>query len=304
MSKKITISLPLLGVLLSLSGATFFAMSIVTARWSYDFGVNTQTVMLVRFTCIIVIMFLWNRSKQLSLKLPKKDALKSSILGAFYFMGIASYLASVAHMPVGLAVLILYTFPILVVVSSSIVDKHKPSMLQIIALVIAFIGLFIALDIETENTQTIGIVLAGMAAIGVTINMIGSADILKRIDFTLFSFYQAAVVTSISAVLVIFTGGLALPTEARGWAIMGVMLLSFIIAYLSVYTSLKVIGAVRTSTIMNLEPIMTIVLAIALLHEHMTLDKLIGGLIVISAILLAQMPQLRAIFKKKTPPHF
>ncbi len=299
MHKLFKNNLPLLGILLSLSGATFFALSIVTARWSYDFNTNTQTIMFFRFMLVIVIMLFWNKSRKLSLKLPKNDALKCSILGGFYFMGIGSYLASVAYMPVGLAVLILYTFPILVILSSAIVEKRKPSFLQLLALVIAFIGLFIALDIKTDETQAIGIILAMMAAVGVTINMIGSADILKRVRFSLFSLYQAVVVTSISAVLVFFTGGLSLPNEPKGWIILSIMLISFVIAYLSVYSSLKIIGAVRTSTIMNLEPVMTILFAIALLQEQMTIEKLIGGAIVLFAIILAQLPQIRALFKSK-----
>lgn len=299
MDKSIKNNLPLMGILLSLSGATFFALSIVTARWSYDYNTNTQTIMFCRFMLIIVIMLFWNKSRKLSLKIPKEDALKCSILGGFYFMGIGSYLASVAYMPVGLAVLILYTFPILVILSSSIVEKRKPSLLQFLALVMAFIGLFIALDINADNSQPIGIILAMMAAVGVTINMIGSADILKRIKFSIFSLYQAMVVTTISGLLVLFTSGLALPSEAKGWALMVIMLLSFVIAYLSVYTSLKVIGAVRTSTIMNLEPVMTILFAIALLQEQMTIEKMIGGTIVLAAILLAQLPQIRTLFSSE-----
>lgn len=297
MERLFTQNLPLLGILLSLSGATFFALSIVTARWSYDYDVNTQTVMLIRFICVIAIMLAWNKNKSVSLILPKSDLIKCSVLGIFYFIGIGSYLASVAYMPVGLAVLILYTFPILVVFITAIVDKRKPSPLQFLALIIAFIGLFIALDINTDKTQPIGIFLAVMAAVGVTINMIGSANILKRIDFSLFSLYQATIITLISAIVILFTGGVSLPNSNQGWLIFMAMLISFIIAYLSVYTSLKLIGAVRTSTIMNLEPIMTIVFAIALLQEQMTIEKLIGGGIVLCAILLAQLPQIRTFFK-------
>ena len=292
-----TKNVTLLGILLSLSGATFFALSLVMARWSYDYDTNTQTIMLIRFLCIIAIMLVWNKSKNLSIKLPPQDLFKSAVLGAFYFIGIGSYLASVAYIPAGLAVLILYTFPILVILLNAIVEKSKPSLLQVVALVIAFIGLFIALDINTANTKPIGILFAITAAIGVTINMVGSANILKRIDFTLFSLYQATMVTIISAVMIFFTGGLALPNSPKGWMIFMAMLASFIIAYLSVYVSLKLVGAVRTSTIMNLEPIMTTVFAFALLQEQMTAAKLFGGAIVLCAILLAQLPQIRTLFK-------
>jgi len=289
---------PLLGILLSLSGATFFALSITTARWSYDYGTNTQTVMLVRFLVLLVIMFFWNKVRQIPLILSSNDILKCSILGVFYFIGIGAYLSSVAYMPVGLAVLILYTFPILVILASAVVNKRKPGLLEFAALIIAFIGLFIALDIDTENTKLIGVVFAGTAAVGVTINMLGSANILKRIPFTLFSLYQAIVVSTISAAFVVFTRGIALPNSPKGWIPFLVMLISFVIAYLSVYISLKVIGAVRTSTIMNLEPVITTVFAFALLAEQMTKEKLIGGMIVLFAILLAQLPQIRTLFKK------
>lgn len=298
MIKLLTQNKALLGILLSLSGATFFALSITTARWSYDYGANTQTVMLIRFATLLAIMLIWNKARQIPLLLSPADTAKCSILGVFYFIGIGAYLSSVAYMPVGLAVLILYTFPILVILASAVVNKRKPGLLELAALIIAFIGLFIALDIDTENTKLIGIILASMAAIGVTINMLGSANVLQKIPFTLFSLYQAIVVSLISAIVVIFTGGIALPQTPKGWLIFLVMLASFVIAYLSVYASLKVIGAVRTSTIMNLEPVMTTVFAFALLQEQLTIEKLIGGLIVLFAILLAQLPQIRSLFKK------
>ena len=300
MINRLTQNKALLGILLSLSGATFFALSLVTARWSYDYNTNTQTIMLIRFTCVIFMMLAWNKSKKLSIQLPPIDTLKSCTLGAFYFIGIGSYLASVAYMPVGLAVLILYTFPILVILTTAILEKRKPSLLLFIAMITAFIGLFIALDINTENTKPIGILLAATAAIGITINIIGSANILKRINFTLFSLYQATMVVIISAVLVLFTGGITVPNSPKGWLIFIVMLISFLIAYMSVYVSLKLVGAVRTSTIMNLEPIMTTVFAFALLQEQMTSEKLIGGIVVLFAILLAQSPQIRTLFKKNS----
>jgi len=188
MINLVTHNKALLGILLSLSGATFFALSITTARWSYDYGSNTQTVMLIRFLTLFFIMLLWNKSRKICLTLPYKDTMKCIILGVFYFIGIGSYLSSVAYMPVGLAVLILYTFPILVILGSAIVDKRKPGLLEVVALIIAFVGLIIALDIDTENTKLTGVLLAGLAAAGVTVNMLGSANILQKIPFTLFSF--------------------------------------------------------------------------------------------------------------------
>ncbi len=298
MSNKPQLNRSVMGIIAAISAACFFALSLVSARISYDYGTNMQTIMLIRFGFMIFVMFTWNRLSKTSNNPPKSVVIKSSLLGISYFIGIGSYLVSVAYLPAGLAVLIFYTFPILVIILTALVEKKKPGIWQLIALFIAFTGLFIALDINTEDTQLIGVILAVIAALGVSVNMVGSANILKTIPFTQFSLYQVTTVSAIAAVMVMLTGGLALPQAPAGWLAFMSMLICFVIAYISVYTALKLVGAVRTSTIMNLEPIMTTFFAIALLGEIMTAQKLIGGIIVLTAILMVQWPLIKPLLLK------
>lgn len=295
MSDKLPFNRPFLGIAAAILAACFFALSLVSARFSYDYGTNMQTIMLIRFGFMIGVMFVWNKLSKTSNNPPTGIKIKSALLGISYFIGIGSYLVSVAYMPAGLAVLILYTFPILVTLSSALIERKKPGIWQVLALLFAFLGLFIALDIDTENTQAIGVILAVIAALGVSVNMLGSASILRTIPFTQFSLYQVIMVTTISAVMVSFTGGLALPKGLEGWYAFALMMVSFVIAYISVYTAIKLLGAVGTATIMNLEPVMTTVFAILLLGEIMTAQKLTGGIIVLSAILMVQWPLIKPL---------
>lgn len=300
MSNKPHLNRSALGIICAILAASFFALSLVSARISYDYGTNMQTIMLIRFGFMIGVMLMWNRLSHTSNNPPKSVKIKSSLLGISYFMGIGSYLVSVAYLPAGLAVLIFYTFPILVIILTALLEKKKPGLWQLFALLLAFTGLFIALDINTGDTQAIGVILAVIAALGVSVNMIGSAHVLKHIPFTQFSLYQVTMVSAISAVMVMITGGLALPQGSTGWLAFLAMLISFVIAYISVYSALKLVGAVRTSTIMNLEPVMTTFFAIVLLGEIMTAQKLIGGLIVLTAILMVQWPLIKPLLIK---PH-
>ena len=307
MSIKPPFNKTVLGIIAAIVAASFFALSLVSARISYDYGTNMQTIMLIRFGIMIGVLLVWNKITNTSINPPTNVKIKSSLLGVFYFVGIGAYLVSVAYLPAGLAVLIFYTFPILVIMLTALLEKKKPGLWQIIALLLAFTGLFIALDINldgnTKDTQAIGVILAIIASLGVAVNMIGSANILKTVPFTQFGLYQVIMVTAIAGVMVMLTGGVALPQSgienSTGWLAFMSMLISFVIAYISVYTALELVGAVSTSTIMNLEPVMTTVFAIALLGEIMTAQKLVGGLIVLSAILMVQWPLIKPLLAKK-----
>ncbi len=284
----------LLGLICAVISATGFACSLVMARITYDHGSNAQTIMTVRFALLALLMLSWNHWRGQSLRLAPRLALGCSALGLFYFIGIGSYLASVGYLPVSLAVLIFYTFPILIALLSATLARRWPQPLELIALLLAFSGLVMALDVQTEGLQLIGLIFAVCAALGVCINMVGSGYLLQHVPTTVFSFYLALSTCAVSGTVMLATGGLALPVDAPGWGAFSAMLGFFIIAFICTYKGIRLIGAVRMSTVMNLEPVATILIAVALLGESLLGQQLLGGGIVLAGILLAQWPQLRS----------
>ena len=276
------------GALLALTGASLFALSLITARYSYDYGSEPQTVMFVRFLILASMMVLWRMRSGALTSIPRRDAVICSLLGVSYFIGIGSYLLSVAFLPVSLAVIIFYTFPILVALGAALNARRWPGLREISALLLAFSGLFIVLDVKLDDVQPVGILFAVTAALGVCVNMLGGGYILRRVPTTVFSFYQSTSVLILSAIALLFSGGLALPEAGPGMLAFGVMLIAFIIAFFSVYNAIRLTGPVRTATIMNLEPVMTVGFAIWLLGEQPGFDHLIGGLVVLAGVLLAQ----------------
>jgi drug/metabolite transporter (DMT)-like permease len=244
--------------------------------------------MFLRFIILAGLLLLWNRRFPRDAKLSNRDRLACAAMGITYFVGIGSYLMSVAYMPVTLAVIIFYTFPILTALAHALLQKRRPRAGELLALFIAFTGLVIALDVQTQGTQLVGILFAATASIGIMLNMLGSGRLLQRIPTTLFAFYQAFSVCLLSALAMAVSGGLALPETATGNIYLGVMLLAFLIAYICTYNAIRMVGPVNTSAIMNLEPLATIVFAVILLSELLTWNQAIGGAIVLVGIVLAQ----------------
>lgn len=114
----------------SVLAAICFAGSLVLARICYDYGTNPESILVMRFAVLLVLLLIWNISRGKSLVLPTKLAAGSLLVGMTYFIGIGSYLSAVAYLPVSLAVLIFYTFPIVVVIITAGLARCWPHPLS------------------------------------------------------------------------------------------------------------------------------------------------------------------------------
>ena len=283
------------GLVLAIIAAAGFACSIVLARISYDYGTDAQTVLVMRFALLGLLMLGWNLWKGQSLRVTSVLMLGCVLVGLAYFIGIGSYLTAVSYLPVSLAVLIFYTSPIVVTLMAAALERRMPNPLQLLALLVAFVGLTLALDVQANDLNTVGLLFAVVSSIGVSLNMLGSGRILKKLPTTVFSFYMSLSVLVLALLMTLPKGGPALPINQTGWLIFSGMLLAFIIGFMAVYNGVRLIGPVRMSTVMNLEPVGTVLMAVWLLGESLNGTQIIGGLIVLLGILLAQWPNIRPL---------
>jgi drug/metabolite transporter (DMT)-like permease len=73
------------------------------------------------------------------------------------------------------------------------------------------------------------------------------------------------------------------------WGLMAAAALTFAGAFLGMFVGVRLIGASGTAMIMNLEPVLTIVLAIVLLDENLTVHQFLGAALVVAAVFAAQI---------------
>ncbi len=71
----------LIGILCAIGAAVVFALSLVAARSSYDYGSNPQTVMFSRFILLVTLVFVWNRGRNLNTRIQVKDRLFCALMG-------------------------------------------------------------------------------------------------------------------------------------------------------------------------------------------------------------------------------
>lgn len=281
------------GVFYTLAAAVGFALSLVMARLSYEHGTNPSSVMLLRFVAMVPVLVVWNRLRTRPLKLSGANLRGSIVCGFLYFAGIFSYLSSVAWLPVSLSVLIFYTFPIIVALASAIIYRQRLSALNLLALVTAFAGLMMALDVSVSEFSSIGLVFAVTAPVAIAANIICSSMLLKRVTSSVFTTYTAAV-SAVLAALVVFLGdGLQLPSGLAGWGSFSVMLFGFFVGFICTFNAISHLGSSRFAALMNLEPVSTIVFAVVILGEVLSNFQLLGAFIVIFGVALTQYANLK-----------
>jgi drug/metabolite transporter (DMT)-like permease len=84
----------------------------------------------------------------------------------------------------------------------------------------------------------------------------------------------------------VFTGGPASFITQAGWLKLLVASLSLATGYVTLFAGLEILGPLKSSMLMNMEPILTIILAAILLGERLSSVQLIGAGLVIVGIFL------------------
>ncbi len=277
------------GIGLAVVAAVGFSISLVLARFSYDFGTNALTVLFVRFVAMAALSYAWCYLKGHALLADRGILPSCYLVGSFYFVGIGAYLSAVAYIPVSLAVLLFYTFPIMTTLLAAGLTRKRPSTEELGTLLLAFAGVFLALGVTLAELRPLGVGLALLAAVGVSVNLLVSERVLKRTSLAVFTFHMSVGAVIWVAVVTAATGSFALPESGTaGQLAFGIMLVAFLTAFMALYTSVRLIGSVPLAMILNLEPVATIVLALALLGESMVLQQVFGAALVIVAIVVAQ----------------
>ena len=233
------------GLLLALVSAVGFALSLVLARMCYERGTDPETVMFTRFFAVLVLLVGWHRFKGLSLRLPMAQARPSLIAGGFYFFGIMSYLSAIVLLPVSIAVLVFYLFPLLVLIMTAVLNRRLPDARALAGVVLAFCGLMLALDVEAGEINSLGMLLGLCAALGVAINVVLSSRVLAQVQPLVFSSYGAIANSVLAGVALLVSGGVSLPGEAAGQWLFVLMMVAFFAAYLSTFAAIRLLGAGR-----------------------------------------------------------
>ena len=276
-----------LGSALAVLCAVCYGASLPLSRLAYDHGTNAITVLTLRYLALVLALSLWLRLMRRSLLITPRLIGVCFLVGLCFFATSGGTLAAVVYIPVSLAVLVFYTYPIITLALVSVIERRAPSAVDLIAILAGFVGVGLALEVKFERLDPLGIGLALVAALGVAFSLILASRALPAVGAVLVSAYASASAFLMGLATMLGMDALSLPRTHTGTALLVLVIILFGTAIVSMLGSLRLIGPVRSATLLCLEPVTAIVIAVLALGESLSPQQWLGGVLVGIAMLLA-----------------
>ncbi|MDH3315229.1 MAG: DMT family transporter [Betaproteobacteria bacterium] len=288
------------GVLLAIGGVVFFSLRPVIIKLAYAYVVDPVTLLALRMVFsmpFFIAAALWARGGSAQRPLARRDLAAIAGLGLLSYYG-ASFLdfLGLQYITAGLGRLLQFIYPTVVVVLSALFLGKRPTVRDIVALVLTYSGLLLvfwhALGGEQHNLW-LGAGLVFTSATFYAVYLVAGSEVIARVGSVRFT-ANAMMVASVACIAQFFVlrplSALNLPLEVYGLAI-AMALASTVIPGFMVAEALRRIGANKVAIIGALGPVTAIALGYLGLDEIMTPLQILGsGFVLVGVVVISLKP--------------
>lgn len=277
------------GLLLCLLAAGAYCAQPIFAKLAYASAVGVLTLLVIRY--VVEVTLFWPLVRLLGLRLPPRSAaLRMFAIGLVGIsLQVFLFATALARLDAALASLLLYTFPVMVTVGAIVTGQERPAPRRFVALAIASFGVALVLGgAGGGRWDTLGVLCALGSALTYTLYILFSHRLLATsAPLTVAALGSGGAATTF---LLIggATGGLAFDFPLAGWwSALGMALVS-VVAIVANLAGVRRVGPTTASIVAMTETPLTVVLAYLVLGERLLPPQLVGGALVILAIILLQ----------------
>jgi drug/metabolite transporter (DMT)-like permease len=277
-----------------LVSATCFGSLAILAKFAYAAGLGAQQVLAFRFLLAAIGMVAVAAALgHTPLRIQRTHLI---VLFAMGFVGYSaqslSFFLALRSLPASLVVLIAYIYPSLVVAAAWLFLRRAVPATHLIALAASFVGLVLLVGGGAHFHLSWALVLAIASPVVYTAyilvgeRVMGSAPALPA---------SAVIICGAAlgfCLLAAITNQLAFPPTARGWAVVVALAVVPTMLAISLFLAgLPRVGAARAALLSTWEPVVTVGLAVLLLGDRMSLIQVLGGILVLTAVVVVQGAQ-------------
>ena len=294
MDKRITLS----GFLITLAGAILFSTKAIFVKLAFHAThVDAVTLLTLRmlFSLPFYLIAAWMVAKKENKQvLTTRDwlwILAMGILG-YYLSSLFDFIG-LQYVSAGLERLILFLYPTFAVLINTFYFKTKLGRVQIIALVLTYIGISIAyfgeLKMDTSNPKFFfGSFMIFLCAITYSFYLVGTGRMVQKVGVTRYTAYAMLAATAGIFINFLLTHrmqdipfSVSLTWYSIALAIIATVLPSFLMS-----NGMKRIGSNNVSIITSIGPVSTIIQAHIFLGEQIIPAQIIGTALVIAGVIL------------------
>lgn len=239
----------------------------------------------------------------------KRDAFRLPLASAFHFLWLSlvvtlglyyGFAMSVVYMPVAIALVLHYTFPLLVTVLGAVFLRERPRWSDWVGAVMILLGVLIS-SLEGSWCQNTSMAIKGFAwgllsALGMALQTLGSRSVMKKAQCSSLTmlFYVHLFGIFWVGLFAVSQGEFDLvDVELVEWGLVAVQaLVASALAYASYAMAMKYIRASTASMMCSLEIVAAVGIAWFFLGEPPKAGQVLGCAFVMGAILVSGLAQM------------
>lgn len=239
------------------------------------------------------VFYLFCRLRKVDLRIVnKRDLLKIIMAGVLLGAHWITYFYALQLSNVAIALLSLFTYPVITSFLEPLILKtrFKKVHLGLGALVLAGIY-FLSPDLDFENTYFIAILLGVFSAVLYALRNILMKRAVERYNGTSLMFYQILVI-SVCLSPVLFLSDIE-PVLSQWKALFTLAILTTCIGHTLFLLSFRNFSITAASIMSSMQPVYGIILGIIFLAEVPGLKTLVGGSLIIAAVVIESLISLK-----------
>jgi len=285
----------MVGRTIALGAAIFYGFNTTLSRLAYDTGTTPVSLTLYRFLMSAALMVLLLLILRKSWKLEVGPRLFAICVIGMFATSIG-HLGAVNYIPVSLAAIIFYSFPLLVVAWKRIAQREPISGNELLAFVLAFIGIGIALGPDFHEFDPIGIGLAFIGALGATVFILSYERFPPQTDSYVSATWIMFAAIGLALLLLPLGFDLVPPRESSGWVYMSLIAAASVTSFIMSLQAISRIGGAIFALLLNFEPVVILLLAWIVIGETLTLERIAGMALIVFALFLShwRLPRINS----------
>lgn len=294
------------GVFISLAGTICFSVKAIFVKLAYrDAQVDAVTLLALRMLFsapFFLTTAFFTSNKSSNVKFTGKQWIYIAVIGCLgYYISSLFDFVGLKYVSAGIERLVLFTYPTMVLVMSSVIFKERIKPVQWLAVVVTYLGLAIAflgesrLGSDHSDDFLFGALLIFFCAITYASYITGSGRMIPQVGAAKFNSYAMSFACA-GVILHFFLFGstslLHLPVIVYAYsflmAIFSTVIPSFLIA-----VAIKRIGPDNSAIVNSVGPVSTIFFAYIFLNENVSAWQLAGTmLILVGVFVIARQKQV------------
>ena len=295
-------SLQTKGVILAIISAICYGMNPLGALFLYEEGLNVNSVIFYRFIFASILLAIFMLIKKDSFYLKFKEIILLALLGLLFGISAISLFNSFLYMDAGLASTVLFIYPIFVAIIMALFFKEKNSIITILSIVFAFLGVVLLYESDGANVSNFGIFLVIVSSLCYAIYIVIINQYLKMsaLKVTFYSMLFCTITILIHSFFDSSLNIMPLVNFNMWFYTIFLALVPTIISLLFLIKAIQLIGSTSASILGALEPLTAVLIGVYVFNEKITFWLVIGILFILFGVILIVLKDyINKLFKIK-----